>query len=543
MEVIEPVETCSAARYLKLDPMPQDLIERVISAATRASSPGNSQEWDVIVVRNPETKQKIRIICFDRLERAPITRKRAALGMRALHTVRTTLAVVFAAFALMLGTAHDARGWTTITVNSLADPGGSGICALRDAITAANTKTATNGCAAGNRHDIIEFNVTGTIALASTLPEVTDNQLTINGPASPGITVDGGRNALPGVQGVQVMPVASGATLNLNRLTIANGGSGLLGGGVDNSGTLNVSNSTFSGNQSGYPEGGAIYNAGSLTVTNTTFSGNLAEPFGFGRAGIGGAVANDGTMKITNSTFSGNFALDSGGAIYNAGTLTVTNTTFFGNLTSTAPFPGDGAGIQNFGTLTVTNSTFSGNGGGSGGGISNGSFASLKNTILAMSSGGLDTPPSNCFGTIIDAGYNISDDTSCGFSATGSRNSTNPMLSTAGSANNGGPTETIALDPGSPAIDVIPLASCTDQASPPRRVNTDQRGALRPDLGETVCDIGAYEFQDLAGQPFCAVKSVSALILKFGSIERAVLLLGFPSVKALLNAIRISCGG
>jgi hypothetical protein len=159
-----------------------------------------------------------------------------------------------------------------------------------------------------------------------------------------------------------------------------------------------------------------------------------------------------------------------------------------------------------------------------------------------MSSGGL-VPPSNCFGTIIDAGYNISDDASCGFSATGSRNSTNPMLSTAGLANNRGPTETIALDPGSPAIDVIPLANCTDQASPPKRVNTDQRGALRPDIGETVCDIGAYEFQDLAGQPFCAVKSVSALILKFGSIERAVSPLGFPNVKALLNAIRISCGG
>jgi hypothetical protein len=127
--------------------------------------------------------------------------------------------------------------------------------------------------------------------------------------------------------------------------------------------------------------------------------------------------------------------------------------------------------------------------------------------------------------------------------ATGSRNSTNPILSTAGLANNGGPTETIALDPGSPAIDVIPLANCTDQASPPKRVNTDQRGALRPDIGETVCDIGAYEFQDLAGQPFCAVKSVSALILKFGSIERAVSPLGFPNVKALLNAIRISCGG
>jgi nitroreductase len=58
MDVIEAMETCSAARHLKPDPVPQDLIERVIYAATRASSPGNSQAWDFIVVRDPEAKRK-----------------------------------------------------------------------------------------------------------------------------------------------------------------------------------------------------------------------------------------------------------------------------------------------------------------------------------------------------------------------------------------------------------------------------------------------------------------------------------------------------
>lgn len=56
MDVIEAMETCSAARYLKPDPVPQDLIERVIYAATRAPSPGNSQEWEFIILRNPEAK-------------------------------------------------------------------------------------------------------------------------------------------------------------------------------------------------------------------------------------------------------------------------------------------------------------------------------------------------------------------------------------------------------------------------------------------------------------------------------------------------------
>jgi hypothetical protein len=77
--------------------------------------------------------------------------------------------------ALLAGAASDAGAWATITVNSLADPGKPGICALRDAITAANTMTATNGCSAGNGNDTIKFSVTGTILLASTLPEVIDS--------------------------------------------------------------------------------------------------------------------------------------------------------------------------------------------------------------------------------------------------------------------------------------------------------------------------------------------------------------------------------
>ena len=68
MNVIEAMETCSATRYLKPDAVPQDLIERVIYAATRASSPGNSQQWDFIVVRNPEAKQKIRDLLAPRFK-------------------------------------------------------------------------------------------------------------------------------------------------------------------------------------------------------------------------------------------------------------------------------------------------------------------------------------------------------------------------------------------------------------------------------------------------------------------------------------------
>jgi hypothetical protein len=76
---------------------------------------------------------------------------------------------------------------------------------------------------------------------------------------------------------------------------------------------------------------------------------------------------------------------------------------------------------------------------------------------------------------------------------------------------------------------------------------TDQRGAPRPDLGEAVCDIGAYEFQDsFAGQPGspnCQGTSVSALVQQFGNMNAAASALGFPSVKALQNAIMAYCAG
>jgi hypothetical protein len=127
--------------------------------------------------------------------------------------------------------------------------------------------------------------------------------------------------------------------------------------------------------------------------------------------------------------------------------------------------------------LTVTNSTFYTNSCS----VSNSGTATLRSTIIAAGGG------CNCFGnTILDAGYNISDDSSCGFTKTGSANNgdnVNPLLSTAGLTNNGGPTQTIALQSTSPAIDTIPIANCTDQASPPNPIITDQRLFPRPEIG------------------------------------------------------------
>ena len=98
----------------------------------------------------------------------------------------------------------------------------------------------------------------------------------------------------------------------------------------------------------------------------------------------------------------------------------------------------------------------------------------LINTLLA------NNVPSNGSPTIADLGHNLSSDNSCSFTNVGSLNNTDPMLGPL--ADNGGPTWTVALLPGSPAID-----AGDDAAAPP----TDQRGVPRP-FG-AASDIGAYE--------------------------------------------------
>jgi hypothetical protein len=347
---------------------------------------------------------------------------------------------------------------------------------LNNAIIIANSNSTPN-----------TINFAANITLTSALPAIASGS---------NLTINGNGFALDGASKLQIFSVNSGATLILQSLTLQNGsvtgpagGSGQ-GGAVLNHGALTVADCTFSDNQAtggsgsgqtGEGRGGAIFNNGTLNVTDTTFSSNHATGGPGVGGGQGGAMDNSGgTATITNSTFSDNQAEGSNGG------------------------QGSGGAIVNIsgGVLTVVNSTFSGNeatGGRPNGGVINndGTTVSFKGTILASSS------PDNCGGfTATDAGYNISDDNSCGFtmapSGTSINNSTTLHLDPAGLAMNGGPTETIALEPDSEAVDFIPVASCTDQSSQP--LMTDQRGFPRPDPGNpNFCDAGAFE---LTTMPF-----------------------------------------
>ena len=248
------------------------------------------------------------------------------------------------------------------------------------------------------------------------------------------------------------------AHVSLANLTIRNGFGAAGGGGICNRGTLTVTNSTVSGNTArGMPgKGGGIFNVGTLTVTNSTVTGNsVSGAFG---AGFGGGIENQGTAAVNNSTVSGNSATAGGGGIGNLqGSVTINNSTVSGN---SVHFAGDGGGIA--GTVT------------------------LQNSIVASNSGG------NCKGGVVSKGYNLSSDNSCNFSNSGDRNNTDPKLGPL--QNNGGPTQTMALLPGSPAIDAGNPSGCTDGQG--HLLTTDQRGMPRPDSEDTGgCDMGAYERQ------------------------------------------------
>jgi chitodextrinase len=377
--------------------------------------------------------------------------------------------------------------------------------ALITAITAANATNGTVTLTGGCTYTLTAINNT-TDAGGVGLPVIT-GKVTIQGS---GATI--ARSAAAGTPTFRIFDVAIAGSLTLNSLTISNGlanngqqggggvfnhgtltvtgstftgnsapaSSGTSGGGINNSGTLNLSASTFTGNTA--QEGGAVFNQKTATITNDIFTSNTATIFG------GGALLNAaGTMTVTGSTFTGNTG-PGGGAIDNDTTLNISNSTFTGN---TGGSNGGGA-IINFGPTTVTRTTISGNSSTFGANILNftGFTLTMSMSIVANGQGG-----PNCGGgqAVTDAGYNVDTGSTCGFSAAKhSLSGTNPKLGPL--ATNGGPTQTMALPLGSPAVDAIPASTsgCTG--------STDQRGTVRPQ--GTGCDIGAYELvQSGSGTP------------------------------------------
>jgi hypothetical protein len=299
----------------------------------------------------------------------------------------------------------------------------------------------------------IDFRVTGTIHLTSKLPDL-KSDLTITGPGANLMTVSGPG---PFTYDSTVFTVDGGHTVAISGLTIADGYGEGGAGGVLNYGTLTLIDSAAMNNTNYFADpdgtGGGIENFGTMTISRSTVSGSVLFP---DVKGFGGGIYNKGTMVIDSSTVSGNqiFGGGFGGGVYNDGSLDVRFSTVTDNSDC-----GDGWGI------------------GSGGGYFN-----LYDTIVAGNQ-------TNCGpgGQDVSGAY------------TGSSNLIGGDPKLGPLQNNGGPTQTHALLPGSPAIDA------GDNTGAPAY---DQRGPGFPRIVNGTIDIGAFELQNTAGP--AAVPSVLA---------------------------------
>ncbi|MDX6611148.1 MAG: fibronectin-binding autotransporter adhesin [Blastocatellia bacterium] len=443
----------------------------------------------------------------------------------------------------------------SILVTNTAD---SGAGSLRQAITDANASADTSAIN-------FQAGLTGTITLLSALPDLSTS-MSINGSGANQISVQ--RSTAGGTPNFRIFRISSGAAVAIRGLTISNGkfiNSGDLGAGVLNNGTLTLASCNIYGNQAvDLPErGGGIYSDGPSLMVNDCNIGGLSA----GQPNIGGGIVSVGTLvellitggsvvgntsggiffaggdailtgvSITNNTgtsatggFGSNGSMpnvkiinclianntgQNGGGLRNAGgTHSVLNTTISGNTSL-----GFGGGLDNaFGNTTLTNVTITNNRAQDGGGVFNWSGVGgvlLQNTIVAGNFRGQS--PST---TSEDLKNSVSSASS--FNLVGSCNGCNlsngvnnnqvgvadPRLAVL--ANYGGPTQTHALLPSSPALDAGSNTLATNAG-----LTTDQRGF--PRITNTTVDIGSFESRGFTIAATSGTPQSAPITTAFGS--------------------------
>jgi len=299
-------------------------------------------------------------------------------------------------------------------------------------------------------------------------------------------------------------------TINIINSNISNNRATVHGGGIAAEQTpflisnSKITNNTNSGILDGFG-GGIFYEGSVVNIIDSTISENSAVE--------GGGLHDNGfrdffsfSTKITRSTISGNNALRGGGFYLSQGSsFEISNSTIYGNTANL------GGGIEDFSstssnlvTNSVINSTISGNiangvttNNGFGGIFISSVPVNISNTIISENIDGLGNVV-NCGGggQFNNLGNNLSDDSTCNF-GTGNNNA---VISLDILSNNGGPTQTLALLPGSSAIDTGSNSVCN--SSPVDGV--DQRGFPRP--SGTNCDIGAFE---VLQEPFIKITKLT----------------------------------
>jgi CSLREA domain-containing protein len=414
----------------------------------------------------------------------------------------------------------------TITVNTTTDEvtPSNGVCSLREAVDSADFNQPGGDCTQGDAEaeDTIQLGP-GTYDLVTPFGTLTFQNTMAGG----GATIVGAGMSSTTIHAStgfndQLLFTQAAGPLTVRDLTLDDGGTAAdVSGGVEsitNSLTLDrvaITDSTgmfgggvyFQPNTSTYPnaamtitdsvidnntatssffmsaQGGGVTTQGKTTISRTAITNNEVLE----TDGTGGGIHSSGALTLIDDLISGNGVTvtedGSGGGIKAVASLTAVNVTFTANTVTAASTSQGGAMSTGFPSAALTNVTIAGNTATTAPAIHHTNPVSVRNSIIRDGS-------SACVGPTTTLGGNIDQGASCwSTSVSGDLQNTDPMVGTP--ADNGGPTLTMALLPGSPAIDRVPVGSCVDQQPMPQPVTSDQRGTARPQ--GSACDSGAFE--------------------------------------------------
>ena len=346
---------------------------------------------------------------------------------------------------------------TTISVTTTSDNlSNNGDCSLREAIKAANTNTAVDGCPAGSGTDTIvlpagtyllslsganeDANATGDLDITGALA--------IQGAGAGTTTIDA--NSLD-----RVLHIFSGASTQIAGVTVRGGlASSTVGGGILFDAPLTLTGVALRNNTANV--GGGLYStsAGVLTITNSSVSQNSATGC------CGGAGELNAAVTISNSTISSNSANHNGGGFRFWSSATISHTTFANNTAGLFA-----SAWRNLGGPVVVGNSI----------------------IQAIGTNSCSVTTSN--------GYNIGSmgGDACGLSLTATTDltSTNSLLGPL--QDNGAGLPTHLPQAGSPAINRIPAGTNGCGTT----VTADQRGTARPQA--SACDVGTLEVAAISG--------------------------------------------
>ena len=366
---------------------------------------------------------------------------------------------------------------------------------------------------AGRRSGIFEHYGNGTLAISdlalangyyglggcvSSVGSVSLMRVTVTGCTATGYA--GTHSSIGGgVLAIGNVTLTSSVISNNNAYDSAFSGDIVYGGGVFAGGVVTVTGSTFSANTAtasgNYAAGGAIATIGGLVMSTTTVHNNTAIEV-LGNYGVGGGLFTGGDVLVVASTFDTNNA--SIGAALSVGTATgavaIVDSTIAGNQAALA------GGIAVVPALTLDNSTvaFNYSGGPEGGaGIVLSANSTFQSSIVANnnavgSTSGADVAGAQGAAFVIGGANNLVMHAASGISLPSGTLHSDPMLA-AFLENNGGPTQTLALNAASPAIDAGNNAA---------GLALDQRGFAR--VSGSAADIGAYELQGSQGDEIFA---------------------------------------